>query len=179
MTISTAQYPERASTLGTSITIALGPAAKSSVARLQERTGLSQAELANCALTWYAYFDTQLRAGYRLTLWHESTGKASTLSLTAGPPANGQGTHWLHGWGSSGFCFMPAPAAQAQAHRPGPRRSQGPVVTPVRPWLTTVTNRGSPPIAAPRGGGHRPQCRGVTRSPVRKATRAAGNGGPS
>lgn len=151
MNISTAQYPKHGQDLGTAITVALGPATRSSVARLQERTGLSQAELANCALTWYAYLDAQLRAGYSLTLRNEITGKASTLSLSAGRGASAQGSHWLHSL----------------------------AVTPVRPWLANVTSRGSPPAAAPRGGGTRPTYRDDSRSPVRASTRAARNGGSS
>ena len=86
MTISTAQrtaatHPDR------SITIALAPAARSGLGQLQEHTGLSQADLANCAITWYAYFDTQLRAGYNLTLWNDRPENAYTLSLSAGGPA--------------------------------------------------------------------------------------------
>lgn len=178
MTISTAHYREQELTGGRSITPARGPATGRSVARLEKRVGLSQIQLANCGLTWYAYFNTQLRAGYSLTFWNER-GKASTVSLTAGSPANVESTRWLQGGERPGFCLMPVPAAQAQADRPGPGQFQGPVVTPVRPWLTTVTSRGSPPIAAPRGGGHRSTCRCDTRLQLRKATRAAGNGGSS
>lgn len=178
MTISTAHYREQELTAGRSITSARGPVTGSSVARLEERMGLSQTQLANCALTWYAYFDTQLGAGYSLTFWNER-GKASLVSLTAGPPANVESTRRLHGGESPGFCLMPVPAARAQADRPGPGQFQGPVVTPIRPWLTAVTSRGSPSIAAPLGGGHRPTCRYVTRPLLRKATRAAGNGGSS
>lgn len=179
MTISTAHYPEQELTGGRSITPALGPAARSNVGPLEERVGLSQAQLANCALSSYAYFGTQLRSGYSLTLWNERGGKASTVSVTAGPRASGESSRWLHSGGSHGFCLMPVPATQAQADRPGPGQFQGPVVTPVRPWLTAVTSRGSPRIAAPHGGGHRPTCRCATRPPLRKATRATGNGGSS
>ena len=91
MTISTAHYREQELTAGRSITSARGPTTGSSVVRLEERMGLSQTQPANCALTWYAYFDTQLRAGYSLTFWNER-GKASPVSLTAGPPANVEST---------------------------------------------------------------------------------------
>lgn len=178
MSISTARSREQELTAGRSITPARGPATGSSVARLEERMGLSQTQPANCALTWYAYFDTQLRARYSLTFWNER-GKASPVSLTAGPPANVESTRRAHGGESPGFCLMPAPAAQAQADHPGSGQFQGPVVTPIRPWLTAVTSRGSPSIAAPLGGGHRSTCRYVTRPLLRKATRAAGNGGSS
>jgi hypothetical protein len=85
MTSSTAQQTAETRP-GRSITVALAPAARSRLGQIQEHTGLSQADLANCAITWYAYFDTQLRAGYNLTLWNDK-GNACTLPFHAGCPA--------------------------------------------------------------------------------------------
>jgi hypothetical protein len=84
MIVSTAQHAGIHP--GRSITVALAPAARSGLRQLQENTGLSLADLANCAITWYAYFDTQLRAGYNLTLWNDGPQNAHTLSLPAGCP---------------------------------------------------------------------------------------------
>ncbi len=146
------------------ITVALDSAARNSLGRLQENTGLSKTELATCALTWYAYFDTQLRAGYNLTLWNAREGKAYTLSLPAGSPEVAKDSR-LPGNGEAGR----APAAArlyVSASRPsGPgtrgrrhRRPPAPVFTPAKPWLADASSRGSP-SAAPCPGGAPPACR--------------------
>src|SRR5260370_21856570 len=136
------------------ITVALDSAARNSLGRLQENTGLSKTELATCALTWYAYFDTQLRAGYNLTLWNAREGKAYTLSLPAGSPEVAQDSR-LPAHRDSGR----APAAARlylSASRPsGPgtrgrrhRRPPAPAVTPAQPWPAGASSR-CRPAAAP------------------------------
>jgi hypothetical protein len=180
MAIGTAKYPEQGLALGRSINVALGPATRSSVARLQEHTGLSEAELANCALTWYAYLDARLRAGYSLTLWNESTGKASTLSLTVGAPASDHGSRRLGGWKRYGSFVALGPAAQTRTHSLGLGQFQGQAVLTVRPWLVSVTSRGSPPIPRPPPGrGRGPSALVSEDHRSGRVTRATRNGGSS
>jgi hypothetical protein len=161
MTISTAQRVQQAQTPGTSINVALIPAARSGLGRLQEHTGLSQADLANCAITWYAYFDTQLRAGYSLTLWDGETGKAYTLSLRCRPPAS-----------------QVARPSVEQAFRPSYGLPPSPVSTPAQPWLAAVSSRGSPSAAARRGPAE-PACPCGTRPQARNRAMIATEGGKS
>jgi len=97
MTISPAQRDARGQTPGEHITIALAPAARSQLWRLQERTGLPTTHLANCAITWYAYFDAQLRAGHDLIVWNGRAGKGHILSLAAGTPAVARDVRWAPG----------------------------------------------------------------------------------
>ena|ERR1700733_8071735 len=76
MTISTSQRTERAANRAIRIIVRRGPAAWSRLSQLQEHTDLSQADLASCAITWYAHFGTQLRAGYKPILRKDETGEA-------------------------------------------------------------------------------------------------------
>jgi hypothetical protein len=184
MTTGTPQRVSQAQAHGRSITVALLPATQHSLGQLQEHTGLSQADLANCAITWYAYFDTQLRAGYSLTLWNGETRKAYTLSLPGGSPTAAHHVRWLPGNGQVRSA-MTAPYSQAtwpsltQAFRPSYGLSPpAPVITSSQPWLTVVTSRGSPD-AAPCGGGLQPMCRSVTGLPAWQQARVDRNGGPS
>lgn len=184
MIIGTPQRVPQAQAPGRSFTLALLPAARSCLGRLQEHTGLSQADLANCAITWYAYLDTRLRAGYSLTLWNGETGKAYTLGLTGGSPTAAHDARWLPGNGQVPGA-SPAPYFQATrpslaqaSRRPSYGLSSAPVTTTPQPWLTVVTSRGSP-AAAPRDGGPQPMCRSVTGLPAGQQGRAGRNGGPS
>jgi hypothetical protein len=171
MTISTAQRTGRAQVPDVPIAVALGPAARSSLGQLQDHTGLSQADLANCAITWYAYFDTRLRVGYNLTLWNAEAGKSYTLSLSAGSPAAGSA--------------QAAPGFHSSAARPPiaetlsrPSRSPGPVFAPAKPWLAGASSRGSP-SAALHTEGAQPVNRPATRSQARNPAVAAREGGSS
>jgi hypothetical protein len=151
-----------------SITVALLPAARDGLGRLQQRTGQPRADLTNCAITWYAYLDTQLRAGYHLTLWNDETGKAYTLSLSAGSPTPPQGA------------FNPSgPAAVRAARRVHRGLPPSPTAPAARLWLTVATSRGSPAAAAPRSGAAQPLCCPATRIPARKQAAAIKNGGSS
>lgn len=166
MTTSTAQHIERAQTPGIPSTVALGSAARNSLERLQENTGLSKTELATCALTWYAYFDTQLRAGYNLTLWNAKAGKAYTMSLPAGSSEAAK-DNWPPGDGKAGnapAAWLPVTASRRWGARTRGchRRPLAPMFTPAKPCLASVSSRGSP-SAAPRPGGAPPACRPVIR----------------
>jgi hypothetical protein len=168
MTTSTARHTERAQAPGIPSTIALGSAAWNSLGRLQENTGLSKTELATCALTWYAYFDTQLRAGYNLTLWNAREGKAYTLSLPAGTPEVAKDCR-LPGNGEAGSApatvrlygrasWPSGPRPRGRRHR----RPPAPVFTPTKPWLAGASSRGSP-VSCPCPGGALPAWRPVIR----------------
>lgn len=185
MTIGTAPFVTQAPP--GSITVALLPAARSGLGRLQEHSGLSRADLANCAITWYAYFDTQLRAGDNLTLWNEQTGKAYTLSASSQPAAHD--VRWPPGKGEAsgagsgtraapGFYFKAARLSPAQAFRLRHGLPPSPVITPAQPWLTIETSRGSPAAALLRRGAQT-MCRSVTGLPSRPRAVADRNGGPS
>jgi hypothetical protein len=175
------------------VTVALAPSARHSLGCLQQRTGQSQADLATCAITWYAYLDNQLRAGYNLTLWSDDAGKAYTLSLSVGSPAVLRGVPWLPGLGAvrgtggrargaPSFCLSAAGPSTAHAFR---RLRHGLPPSPLtaataQPWLTVATSRGSPAAAAaPRGGAAQPLGRFAVGIPASKAATTARNGGPS
>jgi hypothetical protein len=146
MTISRAQQTELAPAPSARMTVALDAPARNCLGRLQEHTAQSQADLANCALTWYEFFDTQLRAGYNLTLWN-AEGKAYTLSLSAPPRETDSGRP------VGQLCFKANPLSWAGA--PGPHhRPLDPTFTPAKPWLASTSSRGSP-STAPRQGGAR------------------------
>jgi hypothetical protein len=187
MTTSTAPHVTQAQALPGSITVTLMPAARRGLRLLQEHTGLSRTDLANCAITWYA-FDAQLRAGYHLTLRNDEMRKAYTSSLPAGSqpatravrwPPDGEGSGAESGTRAAlGIYFNTAWLSQAQASDPRHGRLPGPVATPAQPWLTIATSRGSP--AAPAaGGGGRAVCRPDTGLPTRQRAAAGRNGGPS
>src|SRR5260370_21911520 len=136
------------------ITVALDSAARNSLGRLQENTGLSKTELATCALTWYAYFDTQLRAGYNLTLWNAREGKAYTLSLPAGSPEVAKDSR-LPGNGEAGRAPAAARLYVSPSRPSGPgtrdrrhRRPHAPRSTPAEPPPPRPRRR-SHPAAAP------------------------------
>jgi hypothetical protein len=135
MSISTARQVARAQTTRRPVTVALGTQAARGLILLEERTGLSQGDVTACALTWYAYLDAQLRAGYCLTLWNDQAGKAYTISLTTGA-ATTLGTRW----------------------HPTSFTADGPAHTEDRPWLAGTSSRGSPAGESPARG-HRPPCR--------------------
>jgi hypothetical protein len=142
MTVSTDQPASRAHALvPPSVTVTLDRPASTSLKRLQEHTHLSPSELANCALTWYAYVDAQLRAGYSLTLWNTEAGKAYTLSLSANSPALPGGRHRSPAGRVHCFTDSSCPSALPhQRHRPPP----GPAFTAVKFRLAGAGIRGSP-----------------------------------
>jgi hypothetical protein len=76
MTISTSQRTEREEKRAIRITVPRGPAAWSRLSQFQEHMDLSKADLVSCAITWYAHFGTQLRAGYKPILRKDETGEA-------------------------------------------------------------------------------------------------------
>jgi hypothetical protein len=183
MIIGTPQRVPQAQAPGRFITVALLPATRSCLGWLQEHTGLSQADLANCAITWYAQLDTQLRAGYSLTLRNSETGKAYTLGPPGGSPTPAHDARWPSGNGQvrsvpPASHFRATRLSLAQASRPHYGLSPAPVTTSPQPWLTIVTSRGSP-AAAPCDGGPEPMCRSVTGLPAWQQARAVRNGGPS
>jgi hypothetical protein len=157
MTNGTAQHITQATSSDTSITVALIPAARSGLDRLHDRTGPSQAGLANCAIGWCAYFDAQLRAEYHLRLWKGEPGKAHTLSLPIGRLAATHSIRWLPvngeacGAGSGvpaapGFHFKAARLLPAQASR-GCRGMVAGLAAPLaRPGLAAALAR--PGLAA-------------------------------
>ena len=71
MAISTAEH----------VTVALIPAARDDLRQLEERTNMSKTDLANCAITWYAFIDAQLRAGHDLIVRNNKTGKAQLVQF--------------------------------------------------------------------------------------------------
>jgi hypothetical protein len=188
MTISTAQSVTRTQTLGRSITVARIPAASSGRARPEEHTGLSQADLANRAITWYAHFGSQLRAGYQLTLRSGETGKAHTLLPPTGSPAaahhvrrlpgNGEARGTGKGGQTSPGCDFSDRLSPAHPLPPRCRLLTGPVTASAQPWLTVATSRGSP-VAAPRGRGAQPMSRSGTGLAARQPAAAGRNGGLS
>jgi hypothetical protein len=129
MNVGTDQSASWAHAPGPTVTVTLDRPARSSLRRLQEHTSLSPAELTNCALTWYAYFDAQLRAGYSLTLWSAEAGPAHTLSLSATD--------------SSSSSVLPY-----GRRRPPP----GLAFTAVRFWIAGASIRGSPAAPPHRRG---------------------------
>jgi len=62
-------------TLGGRITVALIPVAADNLRRLQERTKLSQTDIANRAITSYEFLDSQLRGGCELLVRDRRTGE--------------------------------------------------------------------------------------------------------
>jgi hypothetical protein len=66
---------------GECITIALIPTARDDLRRLQERTNLSETDLANRAITSYQFFDAQLRAGRDLIVRDNRTGKTQLVQF--------------------------------------------------------------------------------------------------
>lgn len=153
MTTSTAQHTGRAQAPGICTTVALDSAARHSLGQLKQNMGLPDTELTSCALTWYAYFDTQLRAGYNLTLWNAWGGKAYTLSLpetaknsklrgASEAPSAPAATH---------LCIRVSrlPGAGTRGHHHP--RPAAPVFMPARPWLASASSRGSPSPAPALG----------------------------
>jgi hypothetical protein len=64
---------------GERITVALIPDAGNDLRRLQERTNLSKTDITNRAITSYAFFDAQLRAGHDLIIRDAKTGEAQLV----------------------------------------------------------------------------------------------------
>ena len=149
MTISEAQQAELAPASYARMTVALDAAARNCVGRLEEHTARSRADLANCALTWYEFFDIQLRAEYNLTLRSAEAGKAHTTFLPAPPRETGGGRP------VGRLCFKASPLSWAGAPAPH-HRPPDPAFTPAKPWLASTSGRGSP-STAPRQRGAR-QC---------------------
>jgi hypothetical protein len=190
MIIRAVPHAVQAQTFDGTITVALIPAASSGLRRLEQRTGQSQADLTNCAISWYVCLDEQLQAGYHLTLWNDETGKA--YSLSAGSPAVAQDARWLPGLGGArgaGSGARAAPSFYVNPSRPSAvhascrlRRGLPPSPLPratARPWLTVSTSRGSPAAAALRGGAAQPLCRPDAGVPARKPAAASRIGAPS
>jgi hypothetical protein len=147
MTIGETQQAELAPASYGRITVALDAAAGNCVGRLQEHTARSRADLAKCALTWYEFFDIQLRAGHNLTLRNAEAGKADTLSAPPRETGSGRPVGQL--------CFKANPPSWAGAPDPH-HRPPDPAFTPAKPWLASTSGRGSP-STAPRQRGAR-QC---------------------
>jgi hypothetical protein len=64
---------------GERITVALIPAAAGNLKLLQERTNLSKTDIANRAITTYAFFDAQLKSGHDLILRDPRTGESQVV----------------------------------------------------------------------------------------------------
>ncbi|HEY4853506.1 MAG TPA: hypothetical protein VII22_22185 [Streptosporangiaceae bacterium] len=188
MATSPAPRVARSQIPGTQLTIALAPAARNSLGRLQEHSSLSPADLTNCAITWYAYLDTQLRAGYDLIIRNSQTGKAHIVSFSADAPARdvrwASSKNGAHGAGSGspaapGYNLstaQPSPATNpCRLYRYGLPAS---VTALGQARLTVAASRGSP-VGAPGGGAAQPACRPATGLLHRKPAVSARNWGPS
>jgi hypothetical protein len=66
---------------GRRVTVTLIPAAEADLRQLQERTGLSTTDLVNRAITTYAFFDAQLRAGHDIVTRNNRTGETRLVRL--------------------------------------------------------------------------------------------------
>jgi hypothetical protein len=64
---------------GERITVALIPAAAGNLRRLQERTNMSKTDIANRAITTYAFFDAQLQSGHDLIVRDPQTGESQVV----------------------------------------------------------------------------------------------------
>jgi hypothetical protein len=81
MTDRPASHGPRPPVTGEPITVALIPTAGDDLRQLQERTNLSRTDITNRAITSYAFFDAQLRAGHDLIIRDPETGKAQIVRL--------------------------------------------------------------------------------------------------
>jgi hypothetical protein len=63
------------------ITVALIPTAGKDLRELQQRTSMSKTDITNRAITSYAFFDAELRAGHDLIIRDTKTGKAQLVRL--------------------------------------------------------------------------------------------------
>lgn len=81
---------------GHPVTVVLIPKAEADLRLLQERTNLSKTDLANRAISLYAFFDAQMRLGRDMVALDRETGQAAKVlvrlpdapegqALTAGP----------------------------------------------------------------------------------------------
>ncbi len=64
---------------GERITVALIPAVAGNLRLLQERTNLSKTDIANRAITTYAFFDAQLESGHDLIVRDPRTGESQVV----------------------------------------------------------------------------------------------------
>jgi hypothetical protein len=172
MIIGTTRRSAQAHSTDSPTSVALIPAARSGLDRRHDRTGLSESDLASCAITGSALLNVRLRPGYHLALWKGESGKACTLSLPVGRAAAMHSIRWLPAQGEAcgagsrvptapGFHFKAARLFPAQSSR-GRRRMvagraaslapPGRAVPLAQQWLLVTDSRGSP-AAAPRLGG--------------------------
>jgi hypothetical protein len=85
MTASPARGVARPQEPGRRITVALIPQAEDDLRRLQDRTGLSETDLANRAISLYEFIDAQLRAGNDLIARDSRTGKSQLVRFRDAP----------------------------------------------------------------------------------------------
>jgi hypothetical protein len=81
MTDRPATHVPRPPVTGERITVALIPTAGNDLRQLQERANLSKTDITNRAITSYAFFDAQLRAGHDLIIRDTKTGRAQLVRL--------------------------------------------------------------------------------------------------
>jgi len=67
------------------MTVILISQARDDLSQLQERTNLSQTDLANRAISLYEFFDARTRAGYDMIARDRSTGKTELVQLIDAP----------------------------------------------------------------------------------------------
>jgi hypothetical protein len=71
--------------IGERLTVTLIPAARENLQQLQQRTNLSETDLANRAIQLYEFFDAQLRAGRDLVSRDNETGETQLVRLLEAP----------------------------------------------------------------------------------------------
>ena len=81
MTADLAGHIVRSQAIGERITVALIPAVADDLRRLQERTNLSETDLANRAIASYEFLDAQIQAGHDLIVWDRRTGKTQLVQF--------------------------------------------------------------------------------------------------
>ncbi len=75
---------------GERITVTLIPQVHHELDQLHARTKLSKTDLANRAITLYAFFDSTVRAGRDLFAWDHETGVAEWVLVPLLDPPDGQ-----------------------------------------------------------------------------------------
>ncbi len=81
MTASLARNVAWPQAAGGRITVALIPAVQDDLRRLQERTKMSKTDLANRAITSYAFFESHLNAGDQVMIRDGKTGQTQLVQF--------------------------------------------------------------------------------------------------
>ncbi len=121
MAASLARHNAGPQALGEHLSVVLIPTVAGDLRRLQRRTRLSATDLANRAITSYAFLDAQLRAGRDLIVRDKGTGETRLVRFLDAPAGQARrGRPRLIRWGRRPLPGVRWPAAVTPRIRGGP-----------------------------------------------------------